>query len=105
MKHVKLYFLKRVSKTTFLGTLHNMEGNNMEEKRDPLLPNITWEPVDGQHIQHACNVLAREDVLAGKLSKDEYETIFIKRPTVVVVYNDEICYGVQSLKLNDYNKD
>jgi hypothetical protein len=98
-------FKKRVSKTTFLGTLNSMEGNNMEKKRDALLPNVTWEPVDGQHIQYACNVLAREDFLAGKLSKTEYEAIFIKRPAPVVFYNDEICYGVQSLKLNDYNID
>jgi hypothetical protein len=101
----EVVFQKRVSKTTFLGTLNNMEGNNMEEKRDALLPNITWEPVDGQHIQHAYNVLAREDVLADKLSKEEYEAIFIKRLAAVVVYNNEICYGVQSLKLNDYNTD
>jgi hypothetical protein len=101
----EVVFQKRVSKTTFLGTLNSMEGNNMDEKRDALLPNITWEPVDGQHIQHAYNVLAREDVLPGKLSKDEYEAIFIKRPSAVVVYNDEICCRVQSLKLNDYNTD
>jgi hypothetical protein len=75
----------------------------IQKRRDALLPNITWEPVDGQHIQHACNVLAREDFFVGKLSKAEYEAIFIERPAAMVVYNDEICYGVQSLKLNDYN--
>ena len=96
----EVVFQKKVSKTTFLGTLNSIEGNNMEEKRDA---NITWEPVDGQHIQYACNALAREDILIGKLLRDEYEAIFIRRPTIVVVYNDEICYGVQSLKLNDYN--
>ena len=26
-------------------------------------------------------------------------------PITVVVYNDEICYGVQLLKLNDYHTD
>ena len=80
-----------------------MKGKNMEEKIDALLPNVTWEPVDGRHIQHACNVLAKEDFLARKLSKAEYEVIFIKRLAAVVVYNNEICYGMQFLKLNDYN--
>jgi hypothetical protein len=91
----EVVFQKRMSKTTFLGILNSMEGNNIEEKRDALLPNITWEPVDGQHIQYACNMLAREDVLATKLSRDEYEAIFIRRPAAVVVYNYEICYGLQ----------
>ena len=104
-KTYEVVFQKRVSKTTFLETLNSMEGNNMEEKRNALLPNVTWELVDGQHIQYACNVLAREDFLTGNISKAKYEAIFIKRPAAVVVYNDEICYGVQSLKLNDYNTD
>ena len=98
-------FQKRVNKTTFLGTLSNMDGNSMEEKRNALLPNVTWEPVDGQHIQYACNVLVREDFLVGNILKVEYEAMFIKRPATVVVYNDEICYRVQSLKLNDFNRD
>jgi hypothetical protein len=45
-----IVFQKRVSKTTFLGILISMDGNNMEEKRNALLSNVTWEPVDGQHI-------------------------------------------------------
>jgi hypothetical protein len=43
--------------------------------------------------------------LGGRLSREEYETIFTERPATVVAYNDEICYGVQSLKLDDYNTD
>jgi hypothetical protein len=58
-----------------------------------------------KHIQHACTMLAHQDLLGGHLPREEYETIFTKRPATVVVYNDEICYGVQSLKLNDYNTD
>jgi hypothetical protein len=98
-------FKKRESKTSFLKTLNAMEGSSMEQKRDAMLPNIIWEPVDGQHIQYACNVLAHEDYVAGHLSREDYEGIFKKRPATIVVYNDEICYRVQSLKLNDYNTD
>jgi hypothetical protein len=99
----EVHLKKRLSKTTFLEVLNSMEGESMEQKRDALLPNVTWEPVDGQHIQHACTVLAYQDLLGGHLPRVEYETIFTKRPATVVVYNDEICYGVQSLKFNDYN--
>ena len=28
----------------------------------------------------------------------------MNRSATIVAYNDEICYGVQSLKLNDYHK-
>jgi hypothetical protein len=48
-------------------------------------------------------VLAHEDYVAGHLSREDYEGIFKKRLATVVVYNNEICYGVQSVKLNDYN--
>ena len=46
-------FKKRVSKTAFLEALNFMEEETMEQKMNALLPDVTWEPVDGQHIQLA----------------------------------------------------
>jgi hypothetical protein len=54
----EVVFKKRFSKTAFLEALNSMEGYTLEQRRDALLSNATWEPVDGQHIQHACIVLA-----------------------------------------------
>ena len=53
--------------------------------------------MDGQHILHACNVLAATELEAGQLSQVEYDSIFAKRPATIVVYDDEACYAVQSL--------
>jgi hypothetical protein len=77
----------------------------MEQKRDAMLSNLIWELADGQHIQYACNVLAHDNLIARQLSREDYEGIFKKRPATVLVYNNEIYYGVQSLKLNNYNTD
>jgi hypothetical protein len=49
--------------------------------------------------------LASENFFAGKLSKDEYEAIFIMKQKTIVVYNDKFYYRMQSLKLNNYNID
>jgi hypothetical protein len=46
--------------------------------------------------------LTLQDFLAWQLPKEKYDTIFKIRSTVVV-YNDEICYGMHLLKLNNYN--
>jgi hypothetical protein len=61
-------YKKRVSKTTFLLVLNSRHGNNMDEKKDALLPTVIWEPVDIQYILQACNVLAKMDLIAGNLS-------------------------------------
>jgi hypothetical protein len=47
-------------------------------------------------------VLAASDLQAGQLSRQDYDAIFVKKPTIVVAYNDVVCYGIQSLKQNDY---
>ena len=80
-----------------------MLGESTEEKRTVILPNILWELVDGQHILHAWNVLAAVELEVGQLSQEEYDSIFSKRPTKIVVYNDEACYASQSLKLNEFH--
>ena len=61
----KVRFKKWVNKTTFLEALNSIEGENMEQKKDALLPNVIWEPIDGQYIQHACTVLTHQDLLGG----------------------------------------
>jgi hypothetical protein len=98
----EIMFLEENSKTTFMKTLDAMEGDTFEDKRDAMLPHMTWEPVDGQHVLHACNVLAMADLRKGHLSQEEYDNIFLRRPATVIAYDDAICYGTQSLKLNDY---
>ena len=71
-------FKKKVSKTKFLEALNSIEGKSIEQKKDALLPNIIWEPVDGQHIQHTCTLLIHQDLLGDHLMREEYETIFMK---------------------------
>ena len=46
----EVVFKKRFSKTAFLEALNSMDGDTLEQKRDALLPNVTWKRVDGQHI-------------------------------------------------------
>ena len=35
------------------------EGSTDEEKQKSMMNSIIWEPCDGQHIVHACKVLAK----------------------------------------------
>jgi hypothetical protein len=46
----EVVFKKHVNKTTFLEILSSMEGISIEEKKDVLLFNVTWELLDGQYI-------------------------------------------------------
>lgn len=41
--------------------------------RDKFLPLVTWEPIDGQHILHACQVLAKKDRKLGLLSDEGFQ--------------------------------
>lgn len=87
----------------FLRCLNAMPGDSFEEKRDNFLPLVIWEPVDGQHILHACQVLAQRDREAGLISEAEYEKSFMKRPAQVVAYDEEFRYLVASCKKNEEN--
>jgi hypothetical protein len=66
-----------------------MEGHSLEEKREKFMSLVIWEPVDGQHILHACQELAKKYLALGVLSQQQFEKLFVKRPTVVVAYNEE----------------
>ena len=89
------------SKEFFFKCLESMPGDSMEEKRQCFFNGITWEPVDGQHVQHACNVLAKNDLLVGKISQEDYNKIFARRPATIVLHDNEITYLFSSTRLND----
>jgi hypothetical protein len=50
-----------------------MPGDSIEEKKQCFFKGIIWEPVDGQHVEHACNVLTNNDFLYGSLSQADYK--------------------------------
>ena len=97
----EIYFTGKDSKDVFLQCLEVVLRNSIEEKEHKFLNGITFEPVDGQHVVHACGVLARQDLLDGSLSQDEYDKVFARRPATLVLYDDNITYLFSSTRLND----
>ena len=67
-------------------------GSTDEEKQQSLLNSIIWEPCDGQHIVHACKVLAEEAFFCGDITEAEMNTIFRERSAILVVYNNPRLY-------------
>ena len=55
--------------------LNAIERNYMEQKKDALLPNVTWKFVDGQYVLYTCNVLTQQDSLARQLSEKKHDTV------------------------------
>ena len=54
-------FKVRGGRDQFYEVLQNwLEGSSDEEKLNNMMNSIIWEPCDGQHIVHACKVLAKE---------------------------------------------
>ena len=53
-----------------------------------MMNSIIWEPCDGQHIVHACKVLAKEAFASGNIIEEEMNTTFRKRFAIPVVYNN-----------------
>jgi hypothetical protein len=99
----KYVFKGGESQTDFLQCLNTMEGDSLEEKRETFLFLVIWEPINGQHIFHACQVLAKKDLALGQLSQQQFDKLFVKRPTVVIAYNEEWKYLIASFKKNDEN--
>jgi hypothetical protein len=91
------------SQTNFLQCLNAMEGHSLKEKREFFLSLVIWEPVDGQYILHACQELAKKDLALGVFFQQQFEKLFVKRPAVVVAYNEEWKYLIASFKKNDEN--
>ena len=73
-------------------------GTTREEKLEDFLKNILWDTIDGQHIAYACKVLAKDDVKKRKLDTESMKSIFTKRRTLVVVYDDPGLYLEASKK-------
>jgi hypothetical protein len=65
----KYVFKSEENQTDFLRCLNTMEGGSLEEKRKEILSLVIWEAVDGQHILHACQVLAKKDLALDQLSQ------------------------------------
>ena len=47
------------------------EGNSDEEKQKSMMNFIIWEPCNGQHIVHACKILAEEAFASGDIIEEE----------------------------------
>jgi hypothetical protein len=89
------------SKDRFFQCLESMPGDSIEEKKQCFFKGIIWEPIDGQHVEHACNILAKNDLLCGSFSQGDYDKIFLYRPATIVLYDNEITYIFSSTRLND----
>ena len=67
-----------------------MPGDSIKEKKKHFFNGIIWKPVDGQHVEHTCNILANNDLLCGSLSQANYDKIYLCRPTTIVLYDNKI---------------
>ena len=65
-----------------------MEGSTDEEKEKKMMNSIIWEPCDGQHIVHACKVLAEEAYANANITEEEMNTIFREKFAILVVFNN-----------------
>lgn len=80
------------------------EGITDDEKRRNMMDTIIWEPCDGQHIVHACNVIAEEAFVIGDISEEDMNTIFRQRSAIPVVYNNPRMYIEMSKRQNDFHR-
>jgi hypothetical protein len=53
---------------------------------------FTWEPMDGQHIRSACIDVASAEVKAGSITTVEYESVYSRWATQVVIYDEPQLY-------------
>lgn len=47
------------------------------EKKHCVFNGIIWKSIDGQHVEHACNILLKNNILYGSLSQADYDKIFL----------------------------
>jgi hypothetical protein len=59
-----------------------------KDAQEAFLACFTWEPVDRQHIQGAYINIAAEYVKKGVMTKAEYNDLFSKWHTHVVIYDE-----------------
>jgi hypothetical protein len=87
----------------FLKASNAMSGETFEEGRDAMFFHVTWESENSQYILYDFNVLITSDLWARQFLREDFDAIFVKKSATIIAYNDAVCYGTQSLKLNDYN--
>lgn len=87
---VQVDFLEDRGKDRFhkLRAAYIRENGDEDQARGAFLRCFTWEPVDGQHIRAACRELASEDLKNGLMRTDEYESLFMRWPAQVVIYDE-----------------
>ena len=65
---------------------------------------MTWEPVDGQHILHACQKIAYVEVgHAGGITKEVFANRFLRHLVYTVVYDDTAYYVHESHRLKAHH--
>ena len=79
------------------------EGITNEEKQKSMMNSTIWELCDGQHIVHACKVLAEEAFANGDITEEEMNNIFRERFAILVVYNNPRLYIEMSKQQNDFH--
>ena len=63
------------------------------------LAHVVWELVDGQHILWACQHIVRDEHERGTLRNEVYER-FLRRPAIVLVYDDPRFFVSESRRAN-----
>ena len=97
-------FNVRGGRDQFFEVLQNWpEGYTDEEKLKSMMNSIIWEPCDGQHIVHACKVIAEEAFASGNITEEERNAIFKERFAIPVVYNNPRLYIEMSKRHNDFH--
>ena len=81
-----------------------LNDENWKERAGEFLEDVTWEPVDGQHILHACQEIAFMEVgRAGGISEEVFASRFVRRLAYTVVYDDPAFYVHESRRLNAHH--
>ena len=70
-----------------------LNDDNWKERAGEFLEDVTWEPVDGQHILDVCQEFAPVEVgKAGGISEEVFASRFLRRLAYTVVYDDPAFY-------------
>ena len=70
-----------------------LNDDNWQERAGEFLKDVTWEPVDGQHILHACQEIAPVEVgRVGGITEEVFANRFLRRLAYTVVYDDPAYY-------------
>ena len=81
-----------------------LNDENWKERAGEFLEDVTWEPVDGQHILHACQEFAPVEVgQVGGTSEEVFADQFLRRLAYTIVYDDPVFYVHESHRLNAHH--